>query len=509
MTDAATQDPVFPPRAQIGISGLDSILCGGVPREETYVVQGGPGTGKTTLGLQYLRAGASQGEACLFVTLSQTRRSLMTIARSHGWTLEGIEIREYIDGGDRNQIQTVFPSSEVELDETMNLIREAIESIQPQRVVIDTISDLRELSGSHTRYRLELREFRRFLARQSCTVLFLDDMPDNTGDQELQNQANGVLALRQDAPEYGGVRRSLQVIKMRSTPFLSGNHNFRIRTGGMEVFPRVKANGTNGYDTWASIPSGVPDLDGMLGGGLREGTACLVAGPTGSGKSAVAFQYAYAAAERGERASVFLFNERLETFYMRSRGLGMEMERHVSDGRLHVEQVDTGVIAPSEFAQRVRRSVEQGGAKVVVIDSLSGYVNAMLRQRLLVSQLHELITYLSQHGVLTLLVADQHGPFSTTDQAGPGHVSYLADSVLLLSYHQRGGRRQRSISVLKQRHGAHAEDMREFHLSPRGLAIGPTVEAAGGLTLDPPLVATFYPVEGSPDGRAPLSAAHN
>ena len=500
--------PVFPPRAGLGVPGLNAILCGGVPVEETYLVQGGPGTGKTTLGLQFLRAGAQQGEAGLFVTLSQSRRSLLTIARSHGWELGGIEIREYGDAKASEQIQTVFPSAEVELEETVALIREAVRDVAPGRVVVDTISDLRELSGDHTRYRRELRELRQFLAAQGCTVLFLDDTPENTGDCELQNQANGVLALRQQAPEYGGVRRSMQVIKMRSTPFLTGSHNFRIQTGGMEVYPRITADGENTYDTWEPVSSGITELDEMLGGGLREGTACLVAGPTGSGKSAVAFQYAHAAAERGECASVFLFNERLETFYMRSSGLGMDMEEHVEAGRLHVQQVDTGVIAPSEFAQRVRRTVEVDGARVVVIDSLTGYVNAMLRQNLLLSQLHELITYLSQHGVLTLLVVDQHGPFSVGEQASPGHVSYLADSVLLLAYQKEAGRRERSISVLKQRHGPHALDARRLDLSDRGLAIGESMVGFEGLTLDPPVFATFYPTGGDSDGRIAAPTPH-
>ncbi len=490
-------EPVFPERADTGVPGLDAILRGGVPREEIYLVQGGPGTGKTTLSIQFLRAGIRADEGALYVTLSQTRRSLNSIALSHGWTLDGIDIREYGDASPSSQ--TVFPSAEVELEETVELIRKAVSETQPKRVVVDTISDLRELSGDHTRYRRELRELRQFLVTQGCTVLFLDDTPEVTGDYELSNQANGVLALRQKAPEYGGVRRSMQVVKMRSTPFLTGSHNFRIQTGGMVVYPRVTANGHNRYDTWDPMLSGVPALDEMLGGGLREGTACLVAGPTGSGKSAVAFQYAHAAAERGESASVFLFNERLETFYMRSRGLGMDMEQHVEAGRLHVQQVDTGVITPSEFAQRVRNTVEADEARVVVIDSLSGYVNAMLREDLLVSQLHELFTYLSQHGVLTLLVVDQNGPFTGSDQAGPAHVSYLADSVLLLAYHQEDGRRRRTISVLKQRHGPHALDVRELHLSEDGLAIGEPMGGFQGLTLDPPIFATLHSIVRDPD----------
>ena len=496
--------PTFPPRATTGVPGLDSILCGGIPSAEIYLVQGGPGTGKTTLGLQFLRAGVAAGQGALYVTLSQTRRSLETIAQSHGWSLEGVEIREY---GDAAQTQTVFPSAEVELEETVSLIREAVTSSRPERVVVDTVSDLRELSGDHSRYRRELRELRVFLGSHGCTVLFLDDTPENTGDRELPNQANGVFALRQKAPEYGSVRRWMQVVKMRSTPFLTGSHNFRIQTGGMVVYPRVTADGHNGYDTWEPIPSGVDALDEMLGGGLREGTACLVAGPSGGGKSAVAFQYAYAAAERGESASVFLFNERLETFYMRSRGLGMDMEEHVEAGRLHVQQVDTGVIAPSEFAQRVRQTVEVDNARVVVIDSLSGYVNAMLRQELLVSQIHELITYLSQHGVLTLLVVDQHGPLTIGDQTGPTHVSYLADSVLLLAYRKESGRRRRTISVLKQRHGPHSLGVHELHLSEQGLSIGDPIGGLEGLTLDPPLFATFYPTERAADAVPPAAQA--
>ena len=501
LTLAPPLPPAFPPRVPTGVPGLDAILQGGVPAEESYLVQGGPGTGKTTFGLQFLRAAVAAGEPALYVTLSQSRRSLDAIVRSHGWAPGGVEVREHGDASPK--AQTVFPSAEVELEETVALIRAAVAEVRPTRVVVDTVSDLRELSGDPSRYRRELRELRQFLSAQGCTTVFLDDAPEATGDRELQNQANGVFALRQQAPDYGAVRRSMQVVKMRSTPFLSGCHNFRIQTGGLVVYPRVTADGHNGYDTWAPVSSGVGALDEMLGGGLREGTACLVAGPTGSGKSAVAFQYAHAAAERGEGAAVFLFNERLETFYMRSRGLGMDMEPHVEAGRLHVQQVDTGVITPSEFAQRVRRTVEGDGVRVVVIDSLSGYVNAMLRQDLLVSQLHELVTYLSQHGVLTLLVVDQSGPFGGDDPASPNHVSYLADSVLLLAYQKERGRRRRSISVLKQRHGPHALDVRELHLSGAGIEIRDRIDGLEGLTLDAPVLTTLYAAGGAPDGVPP------
>ncbi|MDT0632232.1 ATPase domain-containing protein [Rubrivirga litoralis] len=495
--------PQFPDRVPLGVAGLDHILRGGVPRDEVYLVQGGPGTGKTTLALEFLQAGAAVGEAALYVTLSQTRPSLERIAWSHGWNLDGVEVREV--GVTEDAAQTVFHPSEVQLSETLAAIREAVEEVGPARLVIDTVADLRVLSVDRTQYRRELFGLRRFLSERSCTALFLDDSPENGGDRELQNQANGVLSLRQESPEYGEVRRWLQVVKMRSTPFPSGGHNFRIRTGGLAVFPRVEADGENGYETWEPLSSGVPELDAMLGGGLREGTTCLVAGPTGSGKSAVAFRHAHAAAERGETAAVFLFNERLETFYMRARGLGMDMEAHVEAGRLVVRQVNTGALAPSEFAQQVREAVEDDGARVVVIDSLSGYINAMLRRDLLVSQLHELVTYLSQHGVLTLLVVDRHGTLTGDDPAGPAHVSYLADSVLLLGYHEEDGVRHRTITVLKQRHGDHAKDARELHLSAAGLAIGDRIGGVG-LTLDPHLFATLHAADGPSNGRPPARA---
>lgn len=498
-------EPDFPARAATGVGGLDHILRGGVPRDEVYLVQGGPGTGKTTLALQFLRAGAADGERSLFITLSQSAPSLRRIARSHGWTLDGVEVREGGESG-ADRAQTVFHPSEVQLGETLSEIRETVGEVGPSRLVVDTITDLRVLSSHATQYRRELRALRDFLNAQGITTLFLDDSPDRGGDRELQNQANGVLSLRQQAPEYGEVRRWLQVAKMRSTPFFTGGHNFRIETGGIRVFPRVQANGHNGRDDWEPLESGIAELDAMLGGGLREGTACLVAGPTGSGKSAVAFQHAHAAAERGQTAAVFLFNERLETFYMRARGLGMAMEPHVEAGRLHVRQVNTGSVAPSEFAQQVRGAVEDNGAKVVVIDSLSGYINAMLKRDLLVSQLHELITFLSQRGVLTLLVADQQGPFAS-GEARPSDVSYLADSVLLLGYRKENGLRRRTISVLKQRHGAHALDARELLLSPDGLSIGGSVEGIAGLTLDPPLLATLYPHDGRTNEHVPTARA--
>ena len=494
--------PVFPDRVSTGVSGLDQILRGGLPQGEVYLVQGEPGSGKTTLGLHFLFAGVAHGETALYLTLSQTKRSLDQIARSHGWSLDPVTVREFRGAVDQDPTQTVFHSTEVELEEVLEAIRTAIDEEEPERVVIDTIADVRVLAGDATRYRRDLLELRQFLHQRGCTALFLDDTPDGGGDRELQNQAQGVLALEQEAPEYGDVRRRLQIVKMRATPFLSGFHNFTIDTGGIDVFPRVKASGVNGYDTWGPMLSGVPELDAMLGGGLREGTACLVAGPTGSGKTAVAFQFAYAAAERGERAAVFLFNERLETFAMRAASLGMPVEAHVEAGRLMIEQINTGGITPSEFGQRVRAAVEEGGARVVVIDSLSGYINAMLHRHLLVSQMHELVTFLSQRGVLTLLVADQHGSIGGTDPAGPAHVSYLADSVILLRYQEQEGWRRRTIAVLKQRHGPHALSAHTLDLSKDGVSVGGPVEGFVGLTLDPPILATFYAADGGSDGHA-------
>ena len=497
--------PVFPERVPTGIHGLDQILRGGLPASEVYLVQGGPGTGKTTLGLRFLLAGVEVGEPVLYLTLSQTGRTLGTIARSHGWRLDGVPVREFSAAESGGTTQTVFRSTEIELEETLDTIRSAVTELAPRRVVVDTVADLRSLAGDPTRYRRELVALRHFLHDHGCTVLFLDDSPDRANDAELQNQANGVIALYQEAPEYGSVRRRLQVIKMRSTPFLTGSHNFAIETGGLEVFPRVAARDHNGYDSWDPVPSGVPALDEMLGGGLREGTTSLVVGPAGSGKTALAFQFAYAAAERGERAAVFLFNERTETFAMRARGLGMPIEGHVEAGRIAVHQINTGGISPSEFSQLVRRATEEGGASVVAIDSLSGYVNAMLHERLLVSQMHELVTFLSQRGVLTLLVADEHGTLSApTNLAGPSHVSYLADTVLLLRFQERRGRRRRTVSVLKQRHGPHSMTARELHLTSSGLAVGDPVDGYVGLTLDPPLFATFYPVDG--DAAEPAAA---
>ena len=498
-----TMDPQFPPRATTGVTGLDQILRGGLPVEELFVLQGGPGTGKTTIGLQFLQAGVALGERVLYLTLSQTATSLRAIGASHGWTLEGVEIREFRDPDGDDGRQTIFHSTEVELEETLGVIRQAVEDSEAQRVVIDTVADLRVLAGDPTRYRRELLALRRFFHAHGCTALLLDDTPEQGGDHELQNQSHGVIELCQESPEYGDVRRSLQVVKMRATPFLSGFHNFTIETGGLTVYPRLTVGGSPAHDDWEAVGSGLPALDQMLGGGLREGTACLVAGPTGAGKTAVAYQYAYAAAERGEKAAVFLFNERMETFAMRARSLGMPLEDHAEAGRLAVHQVNTGGTTPSQFGQQVRAAVEEGGARVVVIDSLSGYINAMLHRHLLVSQMHELVTFLSQRGVLTLLVADQSGALGAQDPSGPAHVSYLADSVLLLRYAERGGRRVRTISVLKQRHGEHALEARELHLTARGLAVGEPADGFVGFSLEPPIYATFYPVNGALNEHAP------
>lgn len=482
----------LPAKASTGIAGLDTILNGGFPPHWIYLVQGAPGTGKTTLGLQFLLEGLRLGERVLYITLSHTERELQEIAASHGWSLENLPLYEISAGEAANRLasdQTVFHSADVELGETIDGILESIARVKPERLVFDPIEQIRLLTDSLLRYRKQLLKLKQTLTDINCTALFLTS--DTLGDvgQDLESLVHGIVTLERKSPAYGSVRRQLEVVKGRGMRYHEGHHTFRIRTGGLEVYPRLETNPSQGHADWTNLKSGVKELDTLLGGGLEEGTACLVVGPTGTGKTSVATLYAYAAAERGEHAAIFLFDERPETFYRRAKGLGMDISNHVEAGLIHLQQVNTGELSPGEFVHDVRQVVEgnpkRKGVKVVVIDSLTGYLNAMPDETLLIPQMHDLLTYLSQRGVLTLLLMAQSGVMGS-GEISPLDISYLADAVLLLRHFESEGRIRRAISVIKKRHGEHEQTIRELRITSAGVQIGEPITSFSNILTGTP-----------------------
>jgi circadian clock protein KaiC len=468
-------------RAPTGIAGLDEILGGGLPRGEVYLVRGGSGTGKTTLGLQFLIDGAARGETVAFMTLSQTPEALRKIAASHGWSLDGVEISRPIDFGreDQAEEQTIFPTSLVELGETMSGMMEEIERIDPDRVVIDAISQIRQLADTELRYYRRLLALRDFLAARRATVVITDNAP--TVDMALNDLVFGELKLERNAPDYGDMRRSLHLEKMRGMAFHGGNHNFRIRTGGLDVFPRLEpGEKTPADETGPPVESGAEGLDALLGGGVEAGTACMIVGATGTGKTSVATLFAHSAARRGDRAAIFTFDEREETFLVRSKGLGMDLRPLIDAGRLSLRAVRTAELAPTEFTELVRRAVIDEGAKVVMIDSLTGYFHSMPQEEALITQMHDLLYFLGQLGVLSLLVVGQHGMIGER-VSGPMEVSYLADTVILMRHFEAGGRVRKAMSVLKKRHGPHETTIRELLLAPGRISLGEPIQDFSGV----------------------------
>ncbi len=465
-------------QASTGIAGLDTILNGGFPPHWIYLVQGAPGTGKTTLGLQFLLEGLRLGERVLYITLSHTERELQEIARSHDWSLGGLPLYEMSAGDVANLLasdQSVFHSADVELGETMDGILESITRVKPERLVFDPIEQIRLLTDNPLRYRKQLLRLKQTLTDINCTALFLTNDTLGAAGQDLESLVHGIVTLERKSPAYGSVRRQLEIVKGRGMRYHEGYHTFQIRTGGLEVYPRLETTTAKRQAGWTTLKSGVEALDTLLGGGLEEGTACLVVGPTGTGKTSVATLYAHAAAARGEHAAIFLFDERPETFYRRAKGLGMDVEKYVEAGLIQVQPINTGELSPGEFVHDVRQVVEgnpkRKGVKVVVIDSLTGYLNAMPDETLLIPQMHDLLTYLSQRGVLTLLLMAQSGVMGSGD-ISPIDISYLADAVLVLRHFEAEGRIRRAISVIKKRHGEHEQTIRELRITSAGIQIG-------------------------------------
>jgi circadian clock protein KaiC len=480
-TDAIPAQPDGRGRVSTGVPGLDDILAGGLPRSRLYLIEGTPGTGKTTLALQFLLEGLRLGERGMYVTLSETEDELRSSAESHGWSLDKLTIVELVPEADlgTEQEQTLLHPAEFELGETTGRILERIEQERPTRLVLDSLSELRLLAQTPLRYRRQILALKHRLKSQHCTVLLLDDNTAGPHDLQLHSIAHGVIALEISRNQYGAARRSLSVLKLRGVRFRNGDHGYTIETGGLVVYPRLIASEYHDGFSPAFVGTGVPELDTLLGGGLVPGTSALLMGPTGTGKTSLATRCILAALERGEPAAVFMFDEDLGTFFARSTALGMNLQPHLRTGLLQVRQIEPGELSPGEFVHHVRRAVEIDGVRAIVIDSLNGYFHAMPNEQYLVLQMHELLRYLSHHGVMTLLILGQHGLVG--DVRADIDLSYLSDTIILMRFFEAAGAVRRGLSVVKTRISDHEPTIREFRLGSDGLKIGAVLRDFDGV----------------------------
>lgn len=483
--------------ASTGVKGLDELLGGGFTANRMYLIEGTPGTGKTTLGMQFLMAGRDRGETTLYVTLSESKEELDAIARSHGWDLAGINLFQMAPGeGLKPEDQyTLYHSAEVELGETVKTVLESVERLQPQRIVFDSLSELKLLARDPLRYRRQILALKDYFQGRSCTVLMLDDLSAGGGDLQLQSLAHGVLLLQLLPFDYGRARRRVRIIKLRGKPTVEGFHDFVVRHGGLEVFPQLMPERVAHERPAGALQSGLPELDQLLGGGLSWGTTTLLIGPAGSGKSSLAAHYAGAGVTR-EHAAIFLFDERMTTFVDRCDALGMNISGRVRDGSVVIEQIEPGQMSPGEFSYRVRSAVERGKARVVLIDSLNGYLNAIPQMEAPLVRMHELLSFLNEREVATLIVTAQHGIVGA-NIVTPLDVSYLADTVLLLRFFEARGEVRRALSVMKKRTGMHESSIRELALGPGRISVGDALTNFQGVLTGVPQYIGHMP---GPDG---------
>jgi circadian clock protein KaiC len=485
------------PISATGIQGLDDIMAGGFRANRLYLVEGVPGSGKTTLALQFLLEGVRLGQPVLYVTLSESAEEINSVAASHGWTMEGITIRELVPSEENlrpDDQYTMFHPSEVELGETTRTILADVERIRPLRVVFDSLSELRLLAGNALRYRRQILALKQFFAGRNCTVLLLDDMTSTDHDLQVQSIAHGVIMLQQLNPDYGSERRRVRIVKYRGVQFRGGYHDFIIRKGGLEVFPRLVASEHRTLPLTEKLPSGEKELDSLLGGGIERGTSTLIAGGAGTGKSTLAAQFVDSAAKQGLSSALFVFDEGLNTLLTRTEGLGIHLREHIESGLVTVQQVDPAELSPGQLTHAIRQAVNQRGVAVVVIDSLNGYLNAMPGERFLIVQLHEVLTYLGQAGVATLLVSAHHGLIGS-QMVSPVDASYLADAVILMRYYETDGEVRQAISVVKKRGGAHERTIREFRMTDGRIGVGPPLRDFRGILTGVPV---FEPKNRSP-----------
>ena len=491
--------------APTGNGGLDVILCGGLPANRLYLLEGAPGSGKTTLAIQFLREAVRRGERALYITLSETREELAVVMASHGWDIDAFDVFEFSSADEifaYGREQSILHPWEMELGETIRLIQDEVERVQPTRVVFDSLSELRLLAQDPLRYRRQVMALKQFFAGRDTTVLLVDDMAGSLPGAEahLHSLCHGVVTLERLTLDFGAARRRLQVQKLRSVDFQAGYHDFTIRKGGLDVYPRLNASSHHTMFIGEPTPSGVRGLDDLIGGGPLRGSTTLVTGPTGTGKTTIALQYLDAACRRGENCTVYEFDERIGTLLARASAFNLDLRAHIGNGRLVVQQIDPAEISPGEFAARIRAEVEQRHSRMIVIDSLNGYLAAMPQEQQLILQMHEVLSYLNQQGVVTFLVNPQHGLVGsmTTNL----DISYIADAVLLLRFFEADGRIRKAISMIKNRGGMHEDTVRELRIDSRGVRVGETLsEFKGVLTGTPEYTGARTPLmEDRPGG---------
>lgn len=479
----------MPATLSSGNEGLDIILKGGLPSRRLYLVEGAPGSGKTTLALQFLREGVRAGEKALYITLSETREELSAVAESHGWNIDDFNVFEFSSASDifgDGREQSILHPWEMELNETIRLIQDEVERVQPKRVVFDSLSEMRLLAQDPLRYRRQVLALKQFFSGRDTTVILIDDMTGSADERDahLHSLCHGVITLERLTLDFGAARRRMQVQKLRGVDFVAGFHDFTIKTGGVEIYPRLIASSHHSEFAGEVTPSGVVELDNLLTGGPRRGTSVLLTGPAGCGKTTIALQYIHAACERGEPCVVYEFDERIGTLIERARAFSLDLEPHLKSGLLVIEQNDPAEISPGEFAAKVRHEVETRGTRIIVIDSLNGYMAAMPQEQHLILQMHELLSYLSQQGALTILINPQLGLVGS--MATNLNVSYIADAVILLRFFEAEGRVRKAISVIKNRGGAHEDTIRELRIDNRGVRVGEPLSRFRGILTGTP-----------------------
>jgi circadian clock protein KaiC len=472
-----------------GVPGLDDILGGGLTPHRIYLIEGEPGAGKTTAGLQFLLEGVRLGETVVYITLAESHEELHAVAESHGWDLSGIHIHEVLPSEEllaREDQFAMFHPSEVELVDTIKLILSVVDELKPTRVVLDSLSELQLLAESPLRYRRQVLALKQFFARRRCTVVLLDDRTSSAaGDLQVRSIAHGVIQLTHTVQGYGAERRRLRVIKHRGREVTGGQHDYNLVRGGLVVHARLVAMESRSLQDRTQIPTGLPGLDKLLGGGLEDGTSTLVVGPPGTGKSSLAAQFVLAACRRGERAAMFLFEESVSNMLHRTDGLHMPLRAAADEGLVTMQQIDPAELSPGQFSAAVRGAVERG-VTVVVIDSLNGFLNAVPDERFLTTHLHELLTFLGQHRVLTILVGVQQGMLGGS-MSSSMDASYLADNVLMLRYFEDDGEIRQAISVFKKRGSAHERTIRSFTLDDTGIHVGEVLRGYRGLLTGVPV----------------------
>ena len=492
------QNPVTNQLISTGVPGLDTILSGGLTRDRLYLVEGEPGSGKTTLGLQFLVEGVKRGETVLYISLAETAIELRAVAASHGWSTDGIHIHEVIPSEsllDPREQYSMFHPSEVELGTTTQEILSAVETLKPTRVVLDSLSELQLLAGNALRYRRQVLAYKQFFSSRACTVMLLDDRTASSADLQVHSIAHAVITLEQSQKEYGADRRRIRIGKYRGIAFRAGLHDYAIVRGGIVVYPRLTASTSRVITGRNMFSTGLPELDQLLGGGVEEGTSTLISGPPGTGKSSLAAQFVSSAARQGMHAAMFVFEESANNLLNRADGLGMNLSAAANEGKVSIQQIDPAELSPGEFAHAVCKAADIDGARVVVIDSLSGYLQATPDERFLTTHLHELLTYLGQRGVVTILVG-VHQSMIGTHMLASVDASYLADNVILLRHFEADGEVRQAVSVFKKRGGPHERTLREFTMSSRGLFVGPTLRQFHGVLSGIPTFKGF-PAEGT------------